>query len=292
MSFEYLEKRFRKLDALNNSSKNRIYLAKDTVTGQIVVLKYISKENAMIYKKLITVEHGNLVHILYVAEGRRNALVVMEYVSGKTLADYCEEKGTISEEEALDIAVQVLAGLCVIHQHKLIHRDITLNNIIISYDGAVKIIDFDIGRTYKKDKKRDTTLLGTHGYEAPEQHGYSQSDERTDIYGVGVVLNLMLTGKFPREYCYEKGRLGKIIDKCTQVEPKLRYQSAEKLLKVLQSLYVQKRRAAKAAHVISGFLTDESLDKEAALCSYISTTVLVCETLWQFQKLFKEECQN
>lgn len=287
MSYEYLVKRFRKLDVLGGSGKNKVYLAKDTVTGQFVVLKYISKESAMIYQSLKTVQHRNLVHILFVAEGSKNALVVMEYVSGITLADYCEEKGTVSEEESLDIVQQILEGLCVIHQQKLVHRDINPHNIIKSFDGVVKIIDFDIGRTYKEKQGRDTEFLGTAGYAAPEQFGFLQSDARTDIYGVGVVLNVMLTGKFPNEHCYGKGKMGKVIQKCTQVEPKLRYQSAEKLLKVIQSICVQKKRAEKITHAVSEFLTEESQKKAMTICQCITVAQVVVKALGEVQRSSK-----
>ncbi|MCM1256313.1 MAG: protein kinase [Roseburia sp.] len=95
----------------------------------------------------------------------------------------------LPETESLDVAGQILEGLDVIHRLKLVHRDINPQNIVISSDGVVKIIDFGIGRMYKELQGRDTEFLGTAGYAAPEQFGFSQSDARTDIYSVGVILN-------------------------------------------------------------------------------------------------------
>lgn len=245
MGYEYLEERFRRICFLGDPEKKNIYLAKDEITGQIVVVKYVSKENTMIYQNLFKIWHRNLVHILFVAEGEKDTIVVMEYISGKNLEDYCKEKGRLSEGEALYIVRQIAECLCVIHKFRIIHRDINPKNILLSVDGVVKIVDFDIGRIYKDEQKRDTNFWGTAGYAAPEQFGFSQSDMRTDIYSAGVVLNWMLTGRFPQEYCYQEGKLGKIIQKCIQLEPELRYQSAEEFSRVVQSVYVRKRKVKK-----------------------------------------------
>lgn len=286
MEYEYLEVRFQTLDVLGNSEKGSTYLAKDTVTGDLVVLKYISKERAAVYERLMTVEHRNLVHIFYVAEGKNDSLVVMEYISGKTLAEYIEEKN-LTGKEALEISRQLVAGLCAVHKLNLIHRDLNPCNILRSSDGVVKIIDFDIGRIYKEQQGRDTEFLGTAGYAAPEQFGFSQSDARTDIYSVGVILNVMLTGKLPYENCYKEGKLGKVVQKCTHMEPELRYQSAEELLKELQSIHISDKRFEKVLCVVPGFRTGKTWKKAVAIYYYISALVFSVESVLNHSQTFQ-----
>lgn len=287
MNYEYLEERFKKLDVLGTSGKNNTYLAKDTVTGQIVVMKYVSKENAEVYRCLLDVRHKNLVHILFIAEGEKDTLVVMEYISGKTLGTCYGENGRLTEQEALDIIKQLLEGLCVVHMLKLVHRDINPNNVLISQDGVVKIIDFDIGRIVKEKQGQDTELLGTAGFAAPEQFGFLQSDARTDIYGVGVILNVMLTGTFPHEYSYKEGKLGEIIQKCIHLEPELRYQSAEELLKEVQSILVENKQNHKTwLAVIPGFRTGKLWKELLASYYYISAILSTVMSVWAYSKSF------
>lgn len=97
------------------------------------------------------------------------------------------------------------------HKYSITHRDITPSNIIIGFDGVVKIIDFGISRLHKENAKHDTQVLGTEGYAAPEQFGFKQSDCKTDIYALGVLLNYMLTGHIPSEVMYRDGDVADII---------------------------------------------------------------------------------
>ena len=94
------------------------------------------------------------------------------------------------------------------------------------------MIDFDAARIFKNENENDTRILGTTGYAAPEQYGISQSDERADIYALGVLLNIMLTGKHPSKEL-AAGRMGRIIQKCTMMNPKKRYKSVLYLMESL-----------------------------------------------------------
>ena len=119
----------------------------------------------------------------------------------------------------------------VLHGKGIVHRDVKPENVIVSPSGRVVLVDFNASRIMKASGK-DTVVLGTVGYASPEQMGVSKSDNRTDIYAAGVMLNVMLTGKHPSEKM-AKGRAGKIVRKCTFVSPEERFQSAEKLKKAL-----------------------------------------------------------
>ena len=103
---------------------------------------------------------------------------------------------------------------------------------MISQDGTVKLFDLDASRQVVSGVRKDTEVLGTIGYAPPEQFGLSQSDARSDIYAIGVLLNVMLTGEHPS--CkLAKGKAGRIVKKCTMIDPDSRYPTAEKLLQAL-----------------------------------------------------------
>ena len=108
----------------------------------------------------------------------------------------------------------------------IIHRDIKASNIIISQEGTVTLLDMDAAKWYRDQSDRDTKLIGTYGYAAPEQYGFGASDERTDIYSIGVLLNVTLTGCLPSQKMAE-GRIGAVIEKCVKLDPKERYASVK-----------------------------------------------------------------
>ena len=231
--YDYLDESYRNLVPLGKNSHKQTFLAQDNVTGKIVVKKYISAENAELYLRLKEVRQKNLVQILQVAKKSQKALVIMEYIGGQTLEEYQKEHLSFSEEKTADYIQQLLEGLGEIHKQNIVHRDINPKNILISVDGVIKIIDFDIGRLYKAKQNCDTDILGTVGYAAPEQFGFMQSDRRTDIYAVGVLLNWMLTGKLPQERKYIENKYGKIIRTCIQIDPEKRYKSTTEILLAL-----------------------------------------------------------
>lgn len=276
--YGYLDARYRELAVLGNSEKRNTYLAQDEVTGQVVVKKYLSLENAEIYEKQGELRHKNLVPVLHVAKGDSRAVVILEYISGYTVAERLKKQGRFSEEETVSLICQLLEGLREIHSRNIIHRDINPDNLLISTDGVLKILDFDIGRTYKQDRESDTAVLGTAGYAAPEQFGFMQSDKRTDIYAVGILMNVMLTGDFPqRRHCADQ-KLASVISKCIQLEPAKRYQSAEELLAELR--YGREAEEPVSRSVFPGFRTGVLWKKTVASTYYILMSVYTLSTVW------------
>lgn len=153
-------------------------------------------------------------------------IVLEEFIDGMTVAQALEvTKYRYKEAKA------VLLGLCnalsVLHDRKIVHRDVKPENVLIGDDGRVVLVDLNISRK-ENLQKRDTVIMGTVGYASPEQLGIAQSDARTDIYASGVLLNVMLTGKHPSEKM-AKGHAGRIVQKCLNVDPNARYRSAKKL---------------------------------------------------------------
>lgn len=149
---------------------------------------------------------------------------------GDSLA-YLLEGALFSPAEARKITRQLCNALWVLHQLGAVHRDIKPENVIIQGSEAI-LIDFDASRIFKSDTNQDTQILGTTGYAAPEQYGIAQTDERADIYSLGVLLNIMLTGKHPSKEL-ASGRLGRIVQKCTMVNPEKRYKSVLYLMEAL-----------------------------------------------------------
>jgi serine/threonine protein kinase len=183
-----------------------------------------------VYRKLLTVSCPNLPRIYEVAEQDGQVAVLEEYIRGDTLA-FLLAGALLTAGEAKKLLLQLCSGLWVLHSIGAVHRDIKPENVILRGDEAV-LIDFDAARIYKSSQERDTRVLGTTGYAAPEQYGISQSDARADIYSLGVLLNIMLTGKHPSQEL-APGRMGRIVQKCTMTHPKKRYKTVLHLMEAL-----------------------------------------------------------
>ena len=165
-----------------------------------------------------------------VSDGDRH-LVLEEWIDGISVSEILEQK-TYQEAGVRKIAGLLCDTLSALHSIRIIHRDIKPENVMITNRGEVKLVDFDAARIHKPCQGRDTVVMGTVGYAAPEQFGFGQSDRRTDIYAMGVLMNVMLTGEHPSANLY-RGRLSKVIETCTQTDPRRRYSSAGELRKKL-----------------------------------------------------------
>lgn len=225
---------------LDETYENLAVLKKDTFvvrhkqTGKIYVKKYVDKNLLPIYSRLPQINDRRFEKIFDYAADIQKGIIITEYISGMTLQEYRETKGFLSEQEACHIIGDLLQVLGKIHAVGIIHRDINPNNVMISNDGIVKLIDFNIARQKKGLQGTDTTILGTAGYAAPEQYGFSQTDERTDIYSIGVLWNTLLTGYLPSEKRYSCYPLEQIIQRCTEMDRRQRYQNVQEILDALE----------------------------------------------------------
>ncbi|MBW4864021.1 MAG: protein kinase, partial [Paeniclostridium sp.] len=154
-----------------------------------------------------------------------------------------EKENELNEDRVIKYMIELCEALEKVHNLTpyIIHRDIKPANIIISNDEVLKLIDFDISRIYKQGENMDTTLLGTKGYASPEQFGFEQTDCRSDIYAIGVMMNVLSTGKHIKEKENE-GKLKYIIKKCTKISASERYQNIEELKSDLESVYKNKSK--------------------------------------------------
>ena len=174
------------------------------------------------------VDSPNIVKIYDVAISDSLKYIVMEFIDGITVAEVLEQ-GKYTYHGAKKIILAVCDALLVLRDMDIVHRDIKPENIMVTRSGDVKLIDFNAARIHKNEKQKDTVILGTIGYAPPEQYGISQSDEKSDIYSLGVLLNVMLTGTHPSRQL-ARGKAGKIVLKCTQIDPNHRFDNIESLI--------------------------------------------------------------
>ena len=182
------------------------------------------------YEELYPIQSENLPLILDVINLDDGQIVLEEYIEGITIAQVMET-GRYRFLGAKKVIKAVCNALSILHEHGFIHRDIKPENVMITKTGRVVLIDLNASRK-RSTASKDTVIMGTIGYASPEQLGLSQSDTRTDVYAIGVMLNVMITGKHPSEKL-ARGKVGRIVRKCTSVNPDERYQTVEKLSKAL-----------------------------------------------------------
>ncbi len=197
----------------------------DETTGRIFLRKRLEIYNREVYLWLHSHKNRHVPGIRAVREEDGTLIVTEEYIQGETLKDYLDHH-TPDEKEKKRILLEVLEGLEFLHSAEppIIHRDLKPANIMVTDDGVVKIVDYDAAKTFRPGAERDTVLMGTAGSAAPEQYGFGPSDERTDIYAVGILIREMgLTGHF-----WEK-----IASRCTEMKPGDRYSDAAALKRAI-----------------------------------------------------------
>ena len=217
------------LRVLKQSPRGTVSVVRHKKSGTRYVFRRYSGSGE-VYRRLLPVLCPHLPQIMEAAEQDGQTAVLEEYVQGDTLAELLMG-ARLTEREARQVTMQLCQALHVLHSMGSVHRDVKPENVILRGSDAV-LIDFDAARIYKDESESDTQVLGTTGFAAPEQYGIFQSDERADIFSLGVLLNIMLTGKHPsREMA--AGKMGRIVRKCTMTAPEQRYQSARALMEVL-----------------------------------------------------------
>ncbi|MDR1067559.1 MAG: serine/threonine protein kinase [Clostridiales bacterium] len=254
-----IDDKYEILKLIGQGGMSRVYLAMDKRLNKQWAVKEVTKNpldknNDVIVRSAIAeanmmkrLDHPSLPRIVDVIENARFIYVVMDYIEGETLDKILREDGAQKQESVIEWAKQLCKALYYLHTCKppIIYRDMKPANIILQPNGDIKLLDFGIAREYKEQSDGDTVSLGTKGYAAPEQFGgKGQTDQRTDIYSLGVTLYHIVTGQNPCEPPYElypirqwnptlSGGLELIIQTCAQLNPDDRYQSCADLLYTL-----------------------------------------------------------
>jgi serine/threonine-protein kinase len=257
--------RYEVLEKIGTGGMSDVYKAKDQKLNRLVAVKVLKQEfsenRSFVSKFRVEAQaaaglmHPNIVNVYDVGEEDGIHYIVMELVEGITLKKYIEKKVRLTTKEAISIAIQVAMGIEAAHNNHIIHRDIKPQNIIISKEGKVKVTDFGIAKAASSNTITSNVMGSVH-YTSPEQARGGFSDEKSDIYSMGITMFEMLTGRVPfngdttvsiaikhiqdpmpslREFVPEiPVSVENIVMKCTQKSPDRRYQNMGDMIKDLK----------------------------------------------------------
>lgn len=262
-----IQNRYEIVEVIGSGGMSVVYKAMDHVLNRYVAMKVLKPEFSddksfvskfrMEAQSAAGLNHPNIVNVFDVGEEGGYYYIVMELVEGITLKEYIQQNGRILYATALDFIIQICSGIEVAHEHHTIHRDIKPQNIIVSKNGTLKVTDFGIAKAATSNTIASTAMGSVH-YISPEQARGGFSDERSDIYSLGITLYEMLTGRVPfegennvtvalmhiqseiippREY-YPDIPIGleKIVLKATQKRPEQRYLTTNAMLADLRKI--------------------------------------------------------
>lgn len=266
--------RYKILEKIGGGGMADVYLANDKLLNRQVAIKILHhqyiNDNEFVKRfrreaqAASSLSHENIVTIYDIGEEKDIYYIVMEFIKGYTLKDLINKSGSIEVKQALDIAKKICDALDHAHQNKIIHRDIKPHNILIGYNGEIKVTDFGIARSASQVTITHTgSVLGSVHYSSPEQARGGWTDEKTDLYSLGIVLYEMVTGELPfsgespisivlkhleENFVYPKEinpsipqSVENIIIKALVKNPSKRYESAKEMLNDLETALEPRR---------------------------------------------------
>lgn len=287
-----IEEKYERVSCLKYSTERQVYLMKDRENQNKVILKC----GKGIQRKLLEEEY----HILEQLGGKTFPTPVLlvleepylyslrEYIEGRTLLELSEGK-ELTECEVAEITQKVCEILKLLHDRKppIICRDIKPQNIVVTEDGNYYLVDLDTARQYRKDGKKDTVFLGTEGAASPEQYGFQQTDERTDIYGLGMLMLYLATGGYEKNakvFDRLSKRMKHVIEKSTAFNPDDRYASVKILYRKLAGL---QRKSKKA-----GGQKNSKIFYAVTIYAIVLTCVFAGELIGQYRQKQDEKPSN
>ena len=257
-----LNERYEIISKIGSGGMADVYKARCTKLNRFVAIKVLKDEfrlnEAFVTKFRVeaqsaaSLSHPNIVNIYDVGNDNNIHYIVMEYVEGITLKEYIQNKEFLSPDETIRLSIQIALGIEHAHQNHIIHRDIKPQNIIISRDGSAKVTDFGIARVASSSTISATNVAGSVHYISPEQARGGYSDEKSDIYSLGITMFEMITGRvpfqgdnnisvallhiqeeLPKPSLFKKDilpSLEAIVLKSTQKKPEFRYRAMSELI--------------------------------------------------------------
>ena len=254
-------------ECLKESEDSSTFLVKETATGILCVLKWgrnrqteFLRNEMEIMKKMADRKLSGIPKAYRIFEENGEVYLVREYIEGMSLAQMVLQKGGISEAEICRISRKICqtAEQFQNPDEPMIHRDIKPENIVVTPGGEVVFIDFGTMRSYKKDGSRDTFVVGTRGTAAPEQYGYTQTDQRTDVYAIGQTMLYMVSESYEMNQlseCAVSRRMKKIIEKACSFEPDKRYGDSAQLRRAVEKCQANNRKKVyKKAGAVFGLI--------------------------------------
>lgn len=254
-------------ECLKESEDSSTFLVKETATGILCVLKWgrnrqteFLRNEMEIMKKMADRKLSGIPKAYRIFEENGEVYLVREYIEGMSLAQMILQKGGISEAEICRISRKICqtAEQFQNPNEPMIHRDIKPENIVVTPGAEVVFIDFGTMRSYKKDGSRDTFVVGTRGTAAPEQYGYTQTDQRTDVYAIGQTMLYMVSESYEMNQlseCAVSRRMKKIIEKACSFEPDKRYGDAAQLRRAVEKCQANNRKKVyKKAGAVFGLI--------------------------------------
>ncbi|MDK1716798.1 protein kinase domain-containing protein [Dellaglioa algida] len=202
--------------------------------SQIFVAKLISDNDLQLVAAYNNKIPRHMPKIVEIITEPTLKMTIEEYISGSTLTDVVNIT-PLTLQQIIKLATQLLDSLSDLHEIGILHRDITLSNIIQTTDGNYQLIDIHAARIYKGDLQSDTVHLGTIGFASPEHFGFAETDVRSDIYSLGVVLNLVLLQSNLDLTGSKVKNLRFVIEKATQIDPAQRFQTISDMQQALTS---------------------------------------------------------
>lgn len=190
-----------------------------------------------VYEQLFRLKHPYLPHIYEVSFEDGATTVIEEFISGQDIG--CVG---LRRDQAARVMLELCQVLAFLHDRGIIHRDVKPSNLLLAEDGHIRLIDFDAARVVRGEGGPDTVALGTRGYAPPEQYGFSQTDERADIYAVGMTFRTLLVGRM--------GAYRRVIQTCTESDPQKRYRDIRQVSRAVRWAPLKRWVLAGAAAIL------------------------------------------
>jgi serine/threonine-protein kinase len=253
------------LKVLGQGGMGKVYLTRNIKLGTLWAIKQVDKQASVAVDLLAEpnimkqLKHPKLPRIFDILDTKTSIFIIVDYVEGESLNKVLTREGKISESVLVEWAKQICDVFIYLHEHHpnpIIYRDMKPSNLMKTPDGEIRVIDFGIAREYKKEAKTDTQVLGTAVYAAPEQRLGMQTDERSDIYSLGVTLYQLATGESPSAAILSRP-IRKILPTCSEgfeeilgkmlrQDPDERYQNARELLSDFENIQKMSSRYKRA----------------------------------------------